>query len=404
MQLRLGAIPKDQAVRSLAMSTLINTIGNGLFMTVDVIYFTTIIGLTPGHVAIGLTIAGGIGVLANIPAGQLSDRFSPRELAVWATCLQGLLIALFIFVHSFAFFLLLNIFAAVLDGFSRATRMTIISRIGGAENRLMIRAYTRTITNLGIAIGTVCAGFALAHNTKFGYQCLLIGDALTYFGCAYFLHRLPYIEPTVTSKEPISFLALKDARYLTATFLNAVMALHFILQTVAIPLWVVRETHAPRWWVSVIMLVNTVGVIAFQMRASKSGDDLISGTRLFRNATVAIALACVLYSLSKGVNAVAACILLLLAMGIHVFGEVIGSIGSWSIGFGLAQEKHQGQYQGVYSLGIGLSDTFGPSIVIYFAITLGRVGWFCLAGIFLTVGIAMSALVRSTASAAERSK
>ena len=105
MQLRLGAIPKDQAVRSLALSTLINPIGNGLFMTVDVIYFTTIIGLTPGHVAIGLTIAGGIGVLANIPAGHLSDRLSPRELAVVATCLQGLTIGLFIFVHSFPLFL-----------------------------------------------------------------------------------------------------------------------------------------------------------------------------------------------------------------------------------------------------------------------------------------------------------
>ena len=51
MQLRLGAIPADSAVRALGLSTFINTIGNGLFMTIDVIYFTTIVGLYPAHVS-----------------------------------------------------------------------------------------------------------------------------------------------------------------------------------------------------------------------------------------------------------------------------------------------------------------------------------------------------------------
>jgi len=395
MQLRLGAIPADSAVRALGLSTFINTIGNGLFMTIDVIYFTTIVGLSPAHVALGLTIAGGIGVLANIPAGHLSDRISPRELAVLAVCLQGLITGLFIIVHTFLFFVLLNVVAAILDGFTRATRMTIISRIGGVDSRLMIRAYTRTITNLGIALGTVCAGFALAHNTKFGYQSLLLADAATFLGCAFFLRKLPYFAPTVAGGEPLSFLALKDQRYVAATLLNAVMSLHFILQTVAIPLWVVRETHAPRWWVSIIMLVNTIGVIAFQMRASRGSDDLVSGARLFRKATIAISIACILYSFSKGVNTVTACLLLIVAMFFHVYGEVLGSIGSWSIGFGMAQEKYQGQYQGIYSLGIGLSDTFGPAIVIYFAITLGRIGWLYLAVIFLITGVAMNRLVQN---------
>ena len=395
MQLRLGAIPADSAVRALGLSTFINTIGNGLFMTIDVIYFTTIVGLSPAHVALGLTIAGGIGVLANIPAGHLSDRISPRELAVLAVCLQGLITGLFIFVHTFLFFVLLNVVAAILDGFTRATRMTIISRIGGVDSRLMIRAYTRTITNLGIALGTVCAGFALAHNTKFGYQSLLLADAVTFLGCAFFLRKLPYFGPTVAGGEPLSFLALKDQRYVAATLLNAVMSLHFILQTVAIPLWVVRETHAPRWWVSIIMLVNTIGVIAFQMRARRGSDDLVSGARLFRKATIAISIACILYSFSKGVNTVTACLLLIVAMFFHVYGEVLGSIGSWSIGFGMAQEKYQGQYQGIYSLGIGLSGTFGPAIVIYFAITLGRIGWLYLAVIFLITGVAMNRLVQN---------
>ena len=131
------------------------------------------------------------------------------------------------------------------------------------------------------------------------------------------------------------------------------------------------------------------------MSASRGSDDLVSGARLFRKATIAISIACILYSFSKGVNTVTACLLLIVAMFFHVYGEVLGSIGSWSIGFGMAQEKYQGQYQGIYSLGIGLSGTFGPAIVIYFAITLGRIGWLYLAVIFLITGVAMNRLVQN---------
>ncbi|MEO0010949.1 MAG: hypothetical protein RIQ39_538, partial [Actinomycetota bacterium] len=47
-------IPQEPHLRILAGSTFINTFGNGLFMTVDVIYFTTIVGLSPGQVALAL--------------------------------------------------------------------------------------------------------------------------------------------------------------------------------------------------------------------------------------------------------------------------------------------------------------------------------------------------------------
>jgi MFS family permease len=78
---------------------------------------------------------------------------------------------------------------------------------------------------------------------------------------------------------------------------------------------------------------------------------------------------------------------------VHVYGELIGSAGSWSIGFGLADEKLQGQYQGVWSLSWGLGGTLGPAFVTAMAITLGQSGWFIMAGLFLINGILMHRLV-----------
>jgi MFS family permease len=377
----------------MSLSTLINTFGNGLFMTIEVIYFTQIVGLSPAKVALALSIAGGVALSVSVPAGHISDRFGPRDIAALAMILEGFLMFALLSVHTYIPFLLVNIGMGILGNISQTMRMATIAKLGEGEERVAIRAYQRAITNFGISLGTVFAGIALAVNTPLGYQLVLAGDAVTFILAGIVFRGMPYMEPTVERGEPISFQAIRDKRFVAATALNAINSLHFVLQSVAIPLWVVRETTAPRWWVSVIMMVNTIAVMLFQVAASKGSGPIFAGAKLYRRASLAIAIACILYSTSHGVSAITASALLVLASAVHVYGELIGSAGSWSIGFGLADEKHQGQYQGVWSLSWGLGGTLGPAFVTLMAITLGQEGWFIMAGMFLINGILMHKLV-----------
>ena len=392
-QLSARVIPADPVHRIMSTSTFVNTFGNGLFATVEVIYFTIIVGLSPAKVALALSIAGGISLLVSIPAGQLSDRVGPRNIAVAAMAIEGVVMAQLIFVESYLPFLLINIILGILNNISQTMRMATIASMGQGESRVTIRAYQRAITNFGISLGTVFAGIGLAINTPTAYKVLLVGDACTFLLAAYVFHRLPFVVPTVERGEPITFQALKDRRFVAATASNAINSLHFVLQSVAIPLWVVRETNAPRWWVSVIMITNTIGVTLFQVTASKGTGHIFGGAKRYREASLAIAIACAFYAASHGVSAYIACALLVIAMAIHTFGELVGSAGSWSIGFGLADERHQGQYQGVWSLSWGLGGAGGPAFVTAMAITLGQRGWAIMAAIFLANGILMHALV-----------
>ena len=392
-QLSARVIPADPVHRIMSTSTFVNTFGNGLFATVEVIYFTIIVGLSPAKVALALSIAGGISLLVSIPAGQLSDRVGPRNIAVAAMAIEGVVMAQLIFVESYLPFLLINIILGILNNISQTMRMATIASMGQGESRVTIRAYQRAITNFGISLGTVFAGIGLAINTPTAYKVLLVGDACTFLLAAYVFHRLPFVVPTVERGEPITFQALKDRRFVAATASNAINSLHFVLQSVAIPLWVVRETNAPRWWVSVIMITNTIGVTLFQVTASKGTGHIFGGAKRYREASLAIAIACAFYAASHGVSAYIACALLVIAMAIHTFGELVGSAGSWSIGFGLADERHQGQYQGVWSLSWGLGGAVGPAFVTAMAITLGQKGWAIMAAIFLANGILMHALV-----------
>jgi MFS family permease len=387
------AVPKEPHLRILALSTFVNTFGNGLFMSVDVIYFTTIVGLSPAQVALAISIAGGLGMSLSVPAGHIADRFGPRNISAFAVAIEGVVMAGLFFVHSYTPFLIIHIVMGMLGVVAQTTRMATIAKLGGEESRVRLRAYQRAVTNFGISVGTLFAGIGLAMNTEAGYKALLLGDAVTFVIAGLLYLKLPFVEPTVERGEPFSFAAMKDKVFLGATLSNAFMSLHFVLQSIGIPLWVVRETNAPRWWVSVIMMMNTIAVMLLQVAASKSSATLYGGAKAYRSASYFISLACLLYAYAHGVDAVVASALLALGMGAHIVGELIGSAGSWSIGFGLADENHQGQYQGVWGLSWGLSGTLGPSLVTALVIGMGISGWWILAVVFAINGTVMHKLV-----------
>ena len=230
-------------------------------MTVDVIYFTTIVGLSPAQVALALSIAGGLAMTLSVPAGHIADRFGPRNIAAIAIGVEGIIMAGLVFVHSYLPFLLIHIVMAMLGVVAQTTRMATIAKLGGEESRVQLRAYQRAVTNFGISVGTLFAGIGLALNDPTVYKALLLGDAITFILAGLLYLKLPFVPPTVERGEPFSFEAMKDKVFLAATLSNAFMSLHFVLQSIAIPLWVVRETNAPRWWVSVIMMMNTIAVM-----------------------------------------------------------------------------------------------------------------------------------------------
>jgi hypothetical protein len=80
---------------------------------------------------------------------------------------------------------------------------------------------------------------------------------------------------------------------------------------------------------------------------------------------------------------------------VDVVGELLGSAAGWAIGYGMAVEGLQGQYQGVYSLSFGIANIFGPILVTSTALALGRPGWVILGAMFIATGAAYPPLVRS---------
>jgi 4-hydroxy 2-oxovalerate aldolase len=165
-----NVVSPDPIVRKITLSTFINTFGNGLFMTTGIIYFSLVVGLGAQKVALAFSLSGALSLLLSIPSGHFADRYPPRLIAFTALIGMGFCAISLIFIQSWWLLLIALSLDSIFEVFGQNARMAMIARIGEGEERVRIRAYTRAVTNLGVAFGTVVAGFALAINTVFAYK------------------------------------------------------------------------------------------------------------------------------------------------------------------------------------------------------------------------------------------
>lgn len=397
-RLKNAAIPAPGPIRTLAKMSLTSAIGNGLFATIEAIFFTRSVGLTNHQVALGLGIAAVLGLLVNIPAGHLADKRDPRGLVVLFIIGQSASMVAFALIHSFAGFLVVAIVSSMFSSAGHSAGMALMARIGEGEERVRIRAFQRSVSNLGMAIGMAIAATALAMDTRAGYVAMVIGNAITYLASATIVLQFPKMPPISlvgTAHSGSRLVALRDRHFLIASGLNGIAAIQSSIQNIGVPLWIVQYTHAPRWWVAVSFLVNTISVVLLQVRFARGTGDLEFAARAFRRSGLFIGAACLLYASSQGVNMVLACVLLVAGAVVDVIRELMASAAGWAIGFGMAVEGLQGQYQGVYSMGFGLANIFGPILVTSTALTMGRPGWVILALLFIASGAAYPPLIRS---------
>jgi MFS family permease len=392
----LAAVLPDRGTpRILAITTLVNTVGNGLFYTSSALFLTRVIGLSVHQVGLGLSVAGVVGLFANVPASRIAEISGPREVLVAATVFAGLFMGAYAFVHSFWAFLVVATGELVSFSAASAVRNGLIATAVAAEDRVRTRAYLRSVTNLGIGVGAALAGVAIHADTRTAYLVLILADAATFLATALLTLRLPHVPPLPrTIGDGPRLVAVRDRPYLSLVFLNSLICLHNGLMEIAVPLWVVRHTNAPRWIVAVVFVLNTTMCVLFQVRASRDIDDIPSSTRALRRAGLLLFVSCIVYSLSSHGSADVAIVLLLIAESIHVVGELLQSAGSWGFGYGLAPDVLQAQYQGVFNMSYSLSNMLAPVIVATFVVGGGLWGWFGVGLLFAVVGIAMGPVGR----------
>jgi MFS family permease len=373
-------------LRILSAATLVNTVGSGLLGTSVVLYFTHVAGLSGGQVGVGLTIAGVVGLLVGVPAGHLADRRGPREVAVALILAQGATMVGYLLVGSFAAFLVAAILVVATTQATMAVRQGLTAQVLPIDRRVEGRAFLRATTNVGFAIGAAIAGVAIVADTELAYQALIAGDALTFVAAALVTLRLPHVPPQPRRAEGPQLIVLRDRPYVAVTALVALLGMHASLLDVGLPLWV-SHTHAPKAIVAVVFVVNCVLVALFSVAFARGSESVAGAARSAVRAALLLAASCVVFVLTDGPGAVVASALLIGACVIQAAGEMAQAASSWGLGYGLAPEDAQGQYQGLAATAMAAATTVGPALMAA-VVSAGTLGWLAYGALFLLAGFA----------------
>lgn len=380
----------------LAAAQLSNSLGDGAYYVTSALYFTRVVGLSPTQIGLALTVAWAIGSVTGVPLGALADRRGPRGIAVLLAVATGASVASFLFIRSFVPFLVAACLYAVAQCGLAAARQALLAGLVTPAARTGVLAHLQSTLNAGLAVGAALGGIALHYDTRGAYLAVFALDAVSFLSCGLVLLRLPVVPPSVARGKGEPRLAvLRDRPYAVTTALNALLLLRMPLLSLAIPLWVVDRTNAPGWLVSALFVLNTLAVMAFQVRMARGVDGPRSATRAVRRSGLIMLASCAVFAISATGLAVWATVAVLVAGAtLQVIAEMQQSAGSWQISFDLASAHQVGQYQGFFGTGVPVARTLGPLLLTSLLVVWGVPGWLLLGGIFLAAGLAMGPAVR----------
>ncbi|MDF1603319.1 MFS transporter [Nocardioides sp. YIM 152315] len=405
-RLRRLLAPSDPVERALTAATMAASLATGLFYSVSALYFTRVIGLEATTVGVGLTIAGAVGVLMSFAGGYAADRVGADRLQLWANVVQGLAFLAYVAADGVVGFVLVACVAVGSRSLQGTAKATVQARWFTGAERVAIRARLRVITNVFIGLGTVLAGAALLVDTATAYQVTMLA-----VGAFSLLATVPLaglrrravgfgqrMDAHLEVDRVVGPSPLRDRTYLGVVGLNSVIAMQFGMTSVGVPLWIVTRTEAPEVVVSVLLVLNTVIVALFQVRAARGTHDVLVAGRAVRRGSLLLAAGCLLYGAAGSAGAVLAVVVLVAAEVLGSWAEVWCEAGAWGLAFELADPVSAGRYQGLSQTGYSVASMVAPALVTATAVDHGLPGWLFLAALFAAAGAGVAAISRAAAA------
>jgi MFS family permease len=401
-KLRADLVPPAGNERRYAFAVFLDSIGDGLFLTGTAVFAMRAIGLSGPEVGVALSAAGVAGFVGASTLGTLADRFGARRMMLLMCLLEAAGYLFYLLVDSFASFTVLTCLIAVVAFGKGPAASALVSGITTGERRVRLRAQVRSLHNLSFTLGAALAGLAFAVATMPAYYALPLGDAVMVFAEALVVRRLPEVRAAREPGTTRAITALRNVPFLTTTALSSVLSLHGSLIMVVIPLWIVERTTAPDAVISVLLVLNTLTVVLFQVRATAGSDTLPGSLRKIKAAAYVLMPGCVVVGFSAGMPVVLAVVLVAGGVVLLTFGEILQSASSWGMAYELAPRQAQGEYLSALEMSLAAQSIVGPALGTWLVLGFGLAGWAVLAVLFGLAAVLIGPAARATARSVAR--
>jgi sugar phosphate permease len=377
------------------------SVGQGLYLTVSVVYFHSVVRVGTDQLGAILSAAGVLAMIAVLPAGYLADSASTKLVSIGVSCTLALALVAVEAANSYPGLFVAVCLVGVLEKGNSVVRQTMISHLVPPEDRVRVQAWVRTAFNVGFAVGAALASPVLAMNSRPGYRYLLLAAAACYAGTAVFTALLP--DPPRSRRESLAraFVAVRDRRFVAVALLSGILGIHVSLLDVALPLWLIERTDAQRSLLGPLIVLNTELTVALQIRLSRSSNTVTGSCRTLQRSAGFCLLACGLFVVSDRTHGAVTTAVLFAAIAMLTLFEIMQSAAAWGLSFALSPVESRGRYLAVFSYGASAQSVVGPLLVTVVILRFGWAGWAAVAAVvLLAVGLMrmLAPALRSTES------
>ncbi|GGR07728.1 MFS transporter [Streptomyces netropsis] len=389
--------------RRLAAAALVQSLGIGLFMASSMAYFTRQVDLSANQVASGLALAGVVALGISLLGGVLADRYGARRVLAAVYLGRGACCVAYVFVTDFWQFMAVTLCAVACDRAGPPVLQALVAvAVPERQERTRLLAVVNVVRNCGLGVGAMAAGVALASDTQAAYRVTLVAIGLAFLGGAVLVLRVSELaEPTAgaapegAAERQVKGRVLPDARYLTLTGLNFLLFFFDTMLLVAMPVWILEHTDAPRATVSVLFALNTVLVVVLQIPVSKLATGQRRTTRMLTWTGAVLAVSSLCFAASGSVAGGPAVAWLAAAVVTLSLAEVIANSAVWDLSIALAPEEQRGRYLSVFNLSVAGQRVLGPVMVTGLLLGSGSLGWVVAAAVLVVAGVAAERVARA---------
>jgi len=391
--LQQSLVPDGRDARLLGALHFADAMGKGVFLSGSAVYLTTVSGLSATEVGLGLSAAGASGFVASLVFGVVADRVGAARLLAVMLGLQALGFLCYPLVGGPVAFAVLATALGFAEYGGGPPFGAIVGRLFDADHRVRVRAVMRSLFNLGFSAGSgltalaVLGGDTLLRALPFATSALLAASAVLTL-------RLPAVGNLVRQPKRF-FSAVRDGRFVRVVLLSAPLALHASIILVALPLWIVTRTSAPPVLVPVLLVLNTVCVVLFQVWASRGAETVAGAARVARRSGAWLVAGCLLVAVAALLESTVATVVICGAMLVLTLSELQQSSSAWGLAHGLAPEDALAEYLGTFNLHTVAQNVFGPAILVATLGAVGTWGWVVVAAV-----VSVAALLMPMAAAA----
>lgn len=388
---RLTGIPPGRA-RRLAVATLIDWAGTGLWLSVSTVLMVKVVHLRPTQVGLGLTLGGLLGLGAVWPVTALTRRLPVRRVAITVQCLRGLFFLGYVLVHSAPAYYLVTALVAIADRPATSVNQVLVARYVPTSERTATLAAMHVATNAGVTLGALVGSVALVLPGRRSFDTVVVANSLSFAVAAWQVRRAtaaPAADAPAAAPagERRRLGRAPGWRFVLVTVGCGLLALLFPLFNVEIPLWLTSRTRVPAVTVSGLFVLNTVLVVLLQARVSRRARDVPGGRRAAVAAGAFVAACCGVLAGLPGLVVGAAAAGFVVAGLLVTLGEVHQGSAAWALSFGLSPPGEETGHLALFNTGQAAALVLGPALCTSLVAWAGRGGFAVLAAL-LALGAA----------------